>query len=327
MNKKELVEKLRRKMPVFSGTDEEREIKTALYIYIELGRMKEFDERYYFGNSTMIRKVMKEAIENSEKPDNIAKKRKIICVTMSHLYKEILSEFGIQSRIVTELLENGQIKHMSNIIDLENGKSISADPQLDMFRVQTGMCLKNFGSESEYNTNVINHEQLIQMLIDVGYIKSKDDFRDGKIEEVKEKIKGLNCNEEVSIILNSPEIYGGNENQGVVEAHKYYFSVLKMLLPDDFGRDVFLFQCSKQIEGKDSDFSFGIYANVENVEDLEVYLYAKSRGRLLRCDLENLIKLQEQGLKIGKNDVQSSVKILKSNMRKFEKKKIGDEPR
>ena len=106
-----------------------------------------------------------------------------------------------------------------------------------------------------------------------------------------------------------------------------YTSVLKMLLPDDFGRDVFLFQCSKQIEGKDSDFSFGIYANVENVEDLEVYLYAKSRGRLLRCDLENLIKLQEQGLKIGKNDVQRPVKILKSNMRKFEKKKIGDEPR
>ena len=185
MNKKELVEELKRKMPVFSGTDEEKEIKTALYIYIELGKMKEFDESYYFGNSKDIRRVMNEAVRNSEKPDNIAKKRKIICVTMAHLYKSVLKDFGIQSRIVTELFENGQIEHMSNIIDLENGKSISADPQLDMFRVQTGMCLKNFGSESEYNTNVINHEQLIQMLIDVGYIKSKDDFRDGKIEEVK----------------------------------------------------------------------------------------------------------------------------------------------
>lgn len=327
MNKKELVEELKRKMPVFSGTDEEKEIKTALYIYIELGRMKEFDESYYFGNSKDIRRVMSDAVRNSENPDKISKKRKIICVTMAHLYKSILEDFGIQSRVVTKLFENGQIEHMSNIIDLKSGKSISADAQLDMFRVQTGMCLKNFGSESEYNTDVIKTEQLIQMLIDVGYIKDKDDFRDGKIEEVKGKIDGLNCNEAVSAILNSPEIYGENRNQGVVEAHKYYFSILKMLLPDDFGRDVFLFQCSKQREEKEQDFSFGIYANVDNVEDLQVYLYSKNKGRLLACDLENLISLQNQGLKIGKNDVQRPVKILKSKMKKFERKQIGDEPR
>ena len=327
MNKKELVEELRRRMPVFSGTDEEKELKIALYIDIELGRMKEFDEHYYFGNSKDIRRVMNEAVRNSENPDKISKKRKIICVTMAHLYKAILEDFGIQSRVVTKLFENGQIEHMANIIDLKSGKSISVDAQLDMFRVQTGMCLKNFGIESEYNTDVIKTKQLIQMLIEVGYIKDKDDFRDEKIEEVKSKINGLNCNEAVSAILNSPEIYKGNRNQGVVEAHKYYFSVLKMLLPDDFGRDVFLFQCSKQREEKEQEFSFGIYANVENIEDLEVYLYSKSKGRLLACDLEHLISLQNQGLKIGKNDVQRPVKILKSNMRKFKRKQIGDEPR
>ena len=94
-----------------------------------------------------------------------------------------------------------------------------------MFRVQTGMCLKNFGSESEYNTDVIKIEQLIQMLIDVGYIKDKDDFRDGKIEEVKEKINGLNYNDVVSAILNSPEIYTQDEINSIYQILKKYSCV------------------------------------------------------------------------------------------------------
>lgn len=55
MTKNELVEKFKREMPEFEGTEEEKEIKTALYIYIELGKMKSFDERYFFGNSKLVR--------------------------------------------------------------------------------------------------------------------------------------------------------------------------------------------------------------------------------------------------------------------------------
>lgn len=40
MKKKEMVEYLKQNMPEFEGTEEEKEIKTALYIYIELGKMK-----------------------------------------------------------------------------------------------------------------------------------------------------------------------------------------------------------------------------------------------------------------------------------------------
>ena len=50
MNKKELIEELKNKMPTFTGTDEEIEIKTALYLYVEVAKLKEFDEKYYWGN-------------------------------------------------------------------------------------------------------------------------------------------------------------------------------------------------------------------------------------------------------------------------------------
>lgn len=126
MTRNELVEKLRRDMPEFEGTDEEKEIKTALYIYIELGKMKSFDERYFFGNSKLVRQSEREAVEDSGNIDKIVGKRKILCITMTHLYKAILAEFGIESEIITEMTERNTIDHMTNMIKLKSGKKIRA---------------------------------------------------------------------------------------------------------------------------------------------------------------------------------------------------------
>ena len=51
MNQKEMIEQFKANIPEFSGTDEEIEIKKALYLYINLGKIKSFDEKYYYGNS------------------------------------------------------------------------------------------------------------------------------------------------------------------------------------------------------------------------------------------------------------------------------------
>lgn len=65
MTKKEIVEYLKQNMPSFQGTEEEIEIKTALYIYVELGKMKSFDERYYYGNSKTQKKYI--SLEQNQK--------------------------------------------------------------------------------------------------------------------------------------------------------------------------------------------------------------------------------------------------------------------
>ena len=119
MTKNELVEKFKREMPEFEGIEEEKEIKTALYIYIELGKMKSFDERYFFGNSKLVRQSEKEAVEDSRNVDKIAGKRKILCITMTHLYKAILAEFGIESEIIR--LEVDEVVKLLDMSEQGNG--------------------------------------------------------------------------------------------------------------------------------------------------------------------------------------------------------------
>lgn len=330
MTKNELVEKFKREMPEFEGIEEEKEIKTALYIYIELGKMKSFDERYFFGNSKLVRQSEKEAVEDSRNVDKIAGKRKILCITMTHLYKAILAEFGIESEIITEMTERNTIDHMTNIIKLKSGKKILADAQLDMHRVQTGLSLNHFGCENEYTNDVIKPEDLTNMLIELGYINCKDDYRDEKVESVRERIEGLSIDEAVEVILNSPEIYDGNII-GNVEAYKYYYSTLKTLLPNDFGKRVYQFTCSRKVEGEEKvDYTFGIYTtDRKRLGDIKTYLYSKKEGRLLECDIENLIKLEDEGLKIGKNDAERSAKGLKKAIKAIRRKQkeSGDESR
>ena len=75
MNKKEVIEELKNKMPTFNGTDEEIEIKTALYLYIEVAKLKEFDERYFWGNQKARDIAYKQSIADSKNMDEVIKKR------------------------------------------------------------------------------------------------------------------------------------------------------------------------------------------------------------------------------------------------------------
>ena len=71
MKKDELIEKFRKEMPEFTGTEEEKEIKKALYVYIELAKMKSFDERYFFGNILSVSRTMTQARREKKDLDKI----------------------------------------------------------------------------------------------------------------------------------------------------------------------------------------------------------------------------------------------------------------
>ena len=97
MTKNEIVDKIKSEMPDFTGTDIDVEIKRALYAYITLGKMKSFDERYFFGNVFTRRKAIDEAKKDRKDIDKVANKRKIVCVTLSYLYREVLKSLRINS--------------------------------------------------------------------------------------------------------------------------------------------------------------------------------------------------------------------------------------
>lgn len=72
-----MIQYLKQNIPNLQGNDEEIEVKTVLYIYVELGKIKSFDEKYYFGNSQTQKKIYRLAERQSKKVDEIAEKKKI----------------------------------------------------------------------------------------------------------------------------------------------------------------------------------------------------------------------------------------------------------
>ena len=77
MTKKEIVQYLKQNMPTFTGNKIEKEKKMAMYIYLELGKMKAFDEKYFFGNSKTKDKIYKMANVQSIMLILLHKKRKL----------------------------------------------------------------------------------------------------------------------------------------------------------------------------------------------------------------------------------------------------------
>lgn len=89
MSKKQLIEEIIQTTPQISDKDKNKELKIALHIYTTIGRKKVFDEKYYFGDKKTRKQI--EALANRSKTntEEVAKNRKIVCISISNLYKDI----------------------------------------------------------------------------------------------------------------------------------------------------------------------------------------------------------------------------------------------
>lgn len=76
-------------MPQISDNGKNKELKIALHIYTTIGRKKAFDKKYYFGDKKTGKQI--EALANRSKTntEEVAKNRKIVCISISNLYKDI----------------------------------------------------------------------------------------------------------------------------------------------------------------------------------------------------------------------------------------------
>ena len=320
MNQKEIIEELKENMPKFNGNQEEVEIKTALYLYIELAKKKTFDERYYWGNQKIRNLAYKESVQDSKSTDKMIKKRKITCVSISHLYKYVLEQFGIQCDVVKEDPED---PHLNNVIKLKSGKKLNVDIQMDMYRIQTGMTLKHFTSKTGHN---ITKKELDNMLKKIGYISDEADYTDNKIKILKNEIENVQINEALEIIMNSRKINSKLNQAGMSETYKYYKAVFRILLHEKLGKEIFQFQVkSKKNENNDYKYSFCIYSKDPKTQEKKVYLYSEKNKRMLECDLETLGNLQKDGLTFGRTGREEGVKILEKTLYKMEKEKKEEE--
>ena len=303
MNRKQLVEQLKQNMPNFEGNQEEQELKKALYLYIKLGKIKSFDEKYYFGNSKTRQKIYYVAQKEKKRPDEIAKKRKIVCVTLTHLYCNILEEFGIKA-IPSEPIES---EHIYPIIITKNKNRYMADLQSDLENVQTKSEL-NYFRPLESNSIELEkfRKKLTQYLIEIKYIKNENDNKNEKIEKIHKNVKNLNAHEALKEILENKELYDGNEDMEIIELYKFYKNALKIISPKFFEKKIFMFNCYKQIKDE-KEYTLCAFSEQETIKP---YLFSKKNRKFLEVDIPTLKKLEEEGLKFGARPKENGARKL-----------------
>ncbi|MCI8760601.1 MAG: hypothetical protein HFJ34_05750 [Clostridia bacterium] len=306
MKRKEMIDKLKQDMPNFYGNDEENEIKRALYLYVELGKMKSFDENYYFGNSQTRRRIydLAEKLENNI--EEIARKRKIICVSLTHLYCNIAREFGIYA-VASSPEEGG---HINPIVRTKNRGTFVADLQLDLENIQTKSRLQHFeykGNLSKESKERFDKDTITQMLIEIGYIKDEREYKDEEVKKLKEKAKEKNPHEALKIVLEDEGLYRGNEDMESIEIDKFYRGMLKGVLPHFMGKKVFVFNCYRENEEKQRDYTLCAFSEEDGIRP---YIFSKRDRRFLKVDIPKLKELQESGLKFGARQKENGAKKL-----------------
>lgn len=310
MTFEELLDEIISKMPryILLGDKEKVEIKKALYVYIILGKMKSTDERIYWGNEKSARDVIKQSKEDCKDLDVLARRKKLTCISISYLYKEILNRLGIRCDVVN--LDEHSV-HVKNCIRLKSGRGFIVDLQQDLSNIQTKRRLEFFkplGTE-----NFLKEHLLTYYLMQIGYVFDEQDYRNEDIEIVKKRVRNLPVKEVISTIVGSNEIFKGIQNMEVPEAYIYYKDVIDYILGNDREKDVYRFPCYI-LDGKENPRynTFCIFQDTGNHRTLIPYLYSKKHGRMLKCDLETLESLQEDGLFFGSSKLsKGGIKIRK----------------
>lgn len=160
------------------------EIEKARYVYLELGKLLCYDEKYWFGNSEIKNRIYKKSLLSTPSFSEIQenKKKKAICISISKLYSSVLQEIGIKSG---QQKENDHFYTYFFIKD----KLFYADLNNDMKYIQLDLPTSYFCIEG---TNVLSKEQLLKIDDKLGfYYKGLDNLKN-KINLIKSKFKGLN---------------------------------------------------------------------------------------------------------------------------------------
>lgn len=327
MTKQDLVDSIIQSIP-----NNLTQLEKARYIYIELGKQRRFDTRYYYGNTSTRKRIYEKAQASRLKPNIIRNKKTIICVTLSEVYKNALKQIGIDCEIVPNGIFGD--KHVIPIVTLNDEKRgklrIRADLQQDLEAIQTGMSTVEFGTVNRYEKDydVINEYDLRKIDQKIGYIK--DYYRDADIETARKAVIEMNANESLKYIFQSPTLCANTNFNGQVERRKYYRFLLDTIIPHYTDKKVYIFSCYREkkneiekaeegLKAEKRDYTLCAYSYEKN--DVNVYLYSTKEESFLPISLEKLDELQNEGLVLGTKKKTKGVNLLKKLIRQNKNKK------
>lgn len=293
-----LTENILRRMPANLT-----QMEQARYIYLQLGKLFTFDEKYWLGNSKTRRMIYKSA-KKIQTPKDL-KNNKVICVSLTNTYNSLLQRMGIEA----EAVHAEDDLHVYTIFKID-GVEYEADLQRDMKFIQAHRKTRSFGREPDYSTRkLISDEQMQEMDDKFGYTYEGDEYLAILIDRLRDKLELLpNMEQKIKYALKKIERYEADTDMGFVEKMLYYEMILPDVLSSKESKKVQIMDMYVEEDGE-RKYTCCISANKEKNEYVR-YMYSEKTGTFLPIDEQELIKLMSEGLRtVGNKKIQGLRKI------------------
>ncbi len=293
-----LTENILRRMPANLT-----QMEQARYIYLQLGKLFTFDEKYWLGNSKTRRMIYKSA-KKIQTPKDL-KNNKVICVSLTNMYNSLLQRMGIEA----EAVHAEDDLHVYTIFKID-GVEYEADLQRDMKFIQAHRKTRSFGREPDYSTRkLISDEQMQEMDDKFGYTYEGDEYLAILIDRLRDKLELLpNMEQKIKYALKKIERFEADTDMGFVEKMLYYEMILPDVLSSKESKKVQIMDMYVEEDGE-RKYTCCISANKEKNEYVR-YMYSEKTGTFLPIDEQELIKLMSEGLRtVGNKKIQGLRKI------------------
>lgn len=293
-----LTENILRRMPANLT-----QMEQARYIYLQLGKLFTFDEKYWLGNSKTRRMIYKSA-KKIQTPKDL-KNNKVICVSLTNMYNSLLQRMGIEA----EAVHAEDDLHVYTIFKID-GVEYEADLQRDMKFIQAHRKTRSFGREPDYSTRkLISDEQMQEMDDKFGYTYEGDEYLAILIDRLRDKLELLpNMEQKIEYALKKIENFEADTDMGFVEKMLYYEMILPDVLSSKESKKVQIMDMYVEEDGE-RKYTCCISANKEKNEYVR-YMYSEKTGTFLPIDEQELIKLMSEGLRtVGNKKIQGLRKI------------------
>lgn len=295
-----LTENILRRMPANLT-----QIEQARYIYLQLGKLFTFDEKYWLGNSKT-RKMIYKSARKIHTPKDL-KSNKVICVSLTNTYNGLLQRMGIEA----EAVHAEDDLHVYSIFKID-GVEYEADLQRDMKFIQAHRKTRLFGREPDYSTRkLISDEQMQEMDEKFGYTYEGDENLYILINRLKEKLKQFSSvGKKTEYALKQIGQFEEDSDMGFVEKMLYYEMILPDVLNEKEARKIQIMDMYVENDGE-RKYTCCISANNEK-NSYERFIYSEKTGTFLPIDERDLIKLMDEGLRtVGNKKIRGLTKSTK----------------
>jgi len=297
MKLKEYISKLHSDVERLGLTDERDIVR---YVYIDLGRLMNFNVHYTLGNRKEKDRIANKLIGEEEAKESF-EKRIGVCRELSMILEMILSDFGfnIETCRSTNVDDNGiQSKHVYNIITLSNGKRYRLDLEEDLEYIQSGAKTFFFGRpEKSTDEPMYTDEELREVDQNrIGYIPEGFYFED-MIWMLKKAVSGrdIALKDKFEFIANSFNKYRDMRSVMYRERSFFHSRVLEETLSEDEYNKIMINNCYKKSQNGEKDFICIISLELKGME-WAYYIYNEEKMTYEPISPAALIKMQKEGL-------------------------------